>query len=58
MSELTPEPSPTGHPEVDAVLRALDDLSGSPVEEHVAVFEAAHERLRDVLSDAATPARR
>jgi len=58
VSELTPELSPTGHPEVDAVLLSLDDLSGSPVEEHVAVFEAAHERLRGVLADAGTPAHR
>ncbi len=58
MSELTPEPSPTGHPEVDAVLLSLDDLSDSPVKDHVVVFEAAHERLRGVLADGDTPARR
>lgn len=42
----------TGDPSVDAVvgtLRGLDDL---PVEEHVAVFEQAHESLRRVLAGA------
>jgi hypothetical protein len=51
------EPAPvelTGHESVDAVLRSLDGLSGRPVGEHVAVFEAAHESLRAALSDAAT----
>ena len=46
----------TGDPAVDAVvvsLRGLDDL---PVSEHVAVFERAHESLRQVLSGAGEPA--
>jgi hypothetical protein len=41
-----------GHPVVDEVLASVDDLEGRPVDEHVAVFEAAHERLRAALSDA------
>lgn len=48
----------TGHPAVDEVLRSLDELDGRPVDEHVAVFEQAHERLRQALSgatDDATP---
>ena len=36
-----------------ASLRDLDEL---PVEEHVAVFERAHETLRSVLSAAGEPA--
>lgn len=43
---------PTGHPAVDEVLRSLDELDGRPVDKHVAVFEQAHERLRQALSDA------
>lgn len=43
---------PTGHPEVDGVLASLDSLAERPVAEHVAVFEAAHERLRGALASA------
>jgi hypothetical protein len=43
------------HPEVDAVLASLEALQDKPVEEHAAVFEAAHDRLRAVLSDGAEP---
>ena len=43
----------TGHPEVDAVLASLEGLQDKPVEEHAAVFEAAHDRLRAVLSEGA-----
>ncbi|MGY2874879.1 hypothetical protein ACVW00_002069 [Marmoricola sp. URHA0025 HA25] len=46
-------PVATGHPAVDEVLRSLDDLDGRPVDEHVAAFEQAHDRLRRALSDAA-----
>lgn len=46
------EPDRTGHPDVDAVLASLDDLQDRPVAEHVAVFEAAHDRLRAALADA------
>lgn len=42
----------TGHPAVDEVLRSLDDLESRPVDEHVAVFEEAHESLRRALSSA------
>ena len=38
------------HPEVQAVLATVEDLDGRPVAEHVGVFEAAHERLRTVLT--------
>ena len=51
---LTPEPAErTGNPLVDEVLDSLDRLDGRPVDEHVTVFEAAHEKLRRVLSEAA-----
>ena len=42
----------TGHPAVDEVLRSLGALDGAPVDEHVAVFEQAHEDLRRTLSGA------
>lgn len=42
----------TGHEAVDAVLRSLDDLADRPVEEHVSIFESAHETLRAALADA------
>ena len=45
-------PAATGHPAVDEVLRSLDDLAGRPVDEHVAAFEDAHEKLRRALSSA------
>lgn len=42
----------TGHPAVDEVLRSLDALGEAPVDEHVAVFEQAHEQLRRTLQGA------
>ncbi|MDP9822908.1 hypothetical protein [Nocardioides massiliensis] len=44
--------TPTGHPEVDAVLDTMIDLPERPVAEHVAVFENAHETLRRTLAGA------
>jgi hypothetical protein len=43
----------TGHPEVDAVLGALDGLAERPVAEQVKDLEAADARLRGLLSDPA-----
>jgi hypothetical protein len=40
------------HPAVNEVLRSLERLDDLPVEEHVAVFEEAHEELRRTLTDA------
>jgi hypothetical protein len=48
-----PQP-PTGDPRVDAALGALSALDDLPVDRHAAVFEAAHDRLREVLTDAGT----
>jgi len=44
--------SPTGVVAVDAVLKAVDAVSDRPLEEHVAVFESAHEQLRRALDAA------
>ena len=43
-------PEPTGHDTVDRVTASLVELDGLPVDEHVAVFESAHDRLRAVLA--------
>lgn len=43
------ETSSTGTRAVDDVLASVQALDGRPVEEHVAVFEQAHERLRRAL---------
>ncbi|WP_166138865.1 hypothetical protein [Nocardioides ochotonae] len=42
-------PVQTGVASVDEVVVAVDALAGRPLEEHVAVFEDAHERLRGAL---------
>jgi hypothetical protein len=43
------EPVRTGVAEVDSALESLAALDEAPVEQHPAVFEAAHERLRRAL---------
>jgi len=43
------EPVRTGNEAVDRVLESLDALDDVPVDEHVAVFERAHEQLRAAL---------
>ncbi len=59
MSEQHPEPTPqpeaTGNPTVDAVLESLAGLEDTPVDEHVAVFETAHDTLRGALANAGNP---
>lgn len=42
----------TGVETVDGVVASLDGLDGLPVAEHVAVFERAHESLRQALAEA------
>lgn len=51
-SQVAQPDDSTGHETVDAVVRSLDDLDDRPVQEHVTVFESAHERLRGALADA------
>jgi hypothetical protein len=41
----------TGDPRVDDAIAGLSRLPGSPAEEHVAVLEEVHGRLRDILDD-------
>ena len=43
------EPLRTGVPRVDAVVDAVSGLAERPVDEHVAVFEQAHDELRRTL---------
>jgi hypothetical protein len=45
----TPEPVRTDVPEVDEVITAVEQLEERPIEEHVGVFERAHEQLRRAL---------
>ncbi len=44
-----PDELRTGVASVDAVLAEVAGLEGRPVDEHVAVFERAHEQLRQAL---------
>jgi hypothetical protein len=44
-----PERVRTGDSEVDDVIAAVEELEERPIEEHVGVFETAHERLRRAL---------
>ncbi len=44
-------PPPTGDERVDGAVAGLSRLPGLPVEEHVAVLEEVHGRLRDILGE-------
>ena len=46
------EPIRTGVERVDAVMDEVADLADQPVDEHVAVFESAHDELRRTLDSA------
>lgn len=48
-SQELAEPVRTGVEEVDDVLASVEGLDARPVDEHVAVFEHAHEQLRRSL---------
>jgi hypothetical protein len=43
------ERAETGVPDADEVMRAVEELDERPIEEHVGVFETAHEQLRRAL---------
>ena len=42
---------PTGDDRVDAAVAGLRRLPGTPADEHVAVLEEVHGRLRDILGE-------
>jgi len=42
---------PTGDGRVDQAVAGLRRLAGAPAEEHVAVLEEVHGRLRDILGE-------
>ncbi len=44
-------PPPTGDERVDGAVAGLSRLPGLAVEEHVAVLEEVHGRLRDILGE-------
>ena len=52
----TPRPAgglpATGDDRVDAAVAGLSRLAGTPADEHVAVLEEVHGRLRDILGEA------
>jgi len=48
---LADEPAPTGDDRVDAAVAGLNRLAGLPADEHVAVLEETHGRLRDILGE-------
>ena len=43
--------SPTGDARVDDAVAGLNRLKGRPADEHVAVLEEVHGRLRDILGE-------
>ena len=45
------EAPPTGDDRVDAAVAGLSRLAGAPADEHVAVLEEVHGRLRDILGE-------
>jgi len=45
------EAQETGNARVDDAVAGLSRLHGRPAEEHVAILEEAHGRLRDILDD-------
>ena len=47
--ELAEDAGRTGVEEVDDVLASTEGLEDRPVDEHVEVFENAHDRLRQAL---------
>ena len=49
------EPVRTGVDRVDAVVVDVEGLDERPVEDHVGVFERAHEQLRQALDDRPVP---
>jgi hypothetical protein len=51
--EPVPEPAgaePTGHPAVDAALRALAEVAGDPPADQLPAYQAAHRSLREALA--------
>jgi hypothetical protein len=50
-AELAASPPPTGDERVDSALAGLSRLHGRPPDEHVAVLEEVHGRLRDILGE-------
>ncbi len=45
-------PEPTGIASIDSVLDLVAGLDARPLEEHAAVFETAHQQLRQALDEA------
>ena len=52
---IVAEAPATGDPRVDDAVAGLSRLEGQPAEDHVAVLEEVHGRLRDILDDLDSP---
>jgi len=52
MSEQAEVAVPTGDDRVDEALVRLVDLETAPLREHVAIVDAVHTALQDLLADA------
>jgi hypothetical protein len=46
-----PQPQPTGDSRVDDAIAGLAGLSDLPLDEHPAVLEDVHDRLREILGE-------
>jgi hypothetical protein len=55
MSEVSTDHESTGVEAVDRVLAEVAALSDSPVDQHVQVFERAHDQLRRALDAQTEP---
>jgi hypothetical protein len=49
-ANLTDEEQGTGHPAVDAAVRAVVNSADLPMAEQLAAYEGAHQTLREVLA--------
>lgn len=49
--DVVPVPAPPADPRVAEALQSLAALAGAPLDEHPAVLEAVHDRLREILGE-------
>jgi hypothetical protein len=49
--KMADEGGGTGDSRVDAAVARLGELAGAPLDEHPALFEQVHDRLREVLGE-------
>jgi hypothetical protein len=49
--DVAGESGGTGDPRVDAAVARLGELADAPLDQHPAIFEQVHDRLREVLGE-------